>query len=195
MDSRIRAIAIENQRLAQALEFSQEDLALNKAGSISDRQKEVVAQIMRWRYGSRSCAILVFLISLGVLWVVGFSLLREEMITPASQNQLSIIYTSWLAVGGVIVAAFLSFLWIDRSRANDLRQGNVKTVEGPAALDIRELKGARLYGVKAYYVSVGGIEFQLADKKQYEAFEAGRAYRFYYLKNPPTHTILSVESI
>jgi len=63
-------------------------------------------------------------------------------------------------------------------------------VEGEAKLSTRFIGGK--VRMMAYYVTVGGVRFQV-QKEEYEAFEEGRWYRVYYVKDPPVGVILSVE--
>lgn len=183
----------QNQRLAEALEFTPDELALNKAGLLSERQDKLVEQAIRWRRTSGRWSVFVLFLSLGVLWLVGFTLIQEEFDSQKLQSQLPIIYGSWLLIGGVVLAVFAFFFWLDRSRLAELQSRKISIIAGPASLAIRELKGARLYGMLAYYLKIGQVQFQLAGESQYKAFEQGRSYRIIYIKNPPTQTILSVE--
>ncbi|MEO5953740.1 MAG: hypothetical protein ABIQ44_14855, partial [Chloroflexia bacterium] len=102
-----------------------------------------------------------------------------------SGDRLRTIVEEWKLIKGV-----------DRkTRAASLRSGKISVAEGPATLWMKEMKGARLYGMMAHYISVGGVQFQLLDAKQYGAFEQSSKYRIFYIKNPPTQTILSAESL
>lgn len=183
----------QNQRLAEKLEFAPEELAINKAGLMSERQQKVLRTTVQLRRASRSFAIVFFLLSLGVLWIVGYSLMQEEQDSLKSSVQYNLIVAVWISVGIVLAVIFGVFIWLDRSRAAELRAGIISVAEGPAHLSMKEIKGARMYGMLAHYISVGGVEFQLLGAKQYSAFDQGSKYRIFYIKNPPTQTIMSAE--
>lgn len=173
--------------------FAPDELALNQGGILSERQRQYLRKVVRARRASRSLAIIVFLISLGVLWFVGYSLMQEEKASLTTKGQFDMIVGVWVLVGLVVAAIFAVFLWVDQRRAAKLRSGRVSMAEGTARLFTKEMKGARLYGMLAYYVEVGGVTFQMTYVSEYNTFEQGDRYRIYYAENPPTQTILSAE--
>ena len=183
----------QNQKLAEKLEFAPDEVSINRSGMMSERQQKLIRTTVRLRRASRSFAIIFFLLSMAVLWVVGYSLMQEEQSSLQASGRYEMIVGVWILVGAVIAVVFGVFMWLDQTRAASLRSGKISIAEGPARLWMKEMKGARLYGMMAHYVSVGGIEFQVLDAKQYAAFEQGSKYRIFYIKNPPTQTILSAE--
>ena len=185
--------ATENQKLQEVLGFTAQEPAMNRAGMLSNRQSEHLKKVIRLRRTSGSFAVIGFMVSMIVLWVVGYSLLLEEKDSFKLQSQYSLIFGSWIMIGLAVGAIFAVFLWIDRKRIVELKSGRVNMVEGSAMLHTKEMKGSMLYGMMAHYVTVGQVQFQLLDAKEYGAFEEESTYRIYYVKNPPTHTILSVE--
>ena len=75
-------------------------------------------------------------------------------------------------------------------RTNDLASGKVSMVEGKAKMK-SQYAG---YGMRSYTMKVGRTKFYIT-QDVFDAFAPDAQYRIYYVKNPPAHSILSVESL
>ena len=166
--------------MQRALGFDEGDLQANREGRLSERQERMLTERRRLRGCGTRAAVWALVGSAALL---GAALL----ILGGTMGQM-LPYA--LMVVGAFLAIGLFFVWLGNLRSRDLVRWKVSVVEGEARLS------TRFYGGKlrmmAYYVTVGGVRFQV-QKGEYEAFEEGRRYRVYYVNDPPVGVILSME--
>lgn len=178
------------QSLAETFDFTPDDLALNKAGKMSARQRERVGRIVRGRgfiylfYAAVGIAVFGIIWAqlapqlsalngdLGRLWSEG-STLRQAMMCIT------------VLVPAILVLYFLA--WLTGFTA--LRRGEVKAARGPARL----IDGSKDRGRRLSFVVVGGVYFQVAPPLL-AAFKEGRPYTLYYVAMRPAHAVLSAEA-
>lgn len=174
--------------LERALGFDGEDLKANKEGRLSERQERMVAEMRRLRgCGTRAAvwALVGSAVLVGVAPVLFGGVMGQQGGGDAGK---ALPYT--LGVAGVFLVMALIFVVVGKVRSGDLASGKVSVVEGEARLSTRFI-GPRVR-MMAYFVAVGGVRFHV-QKEEFEAFEEGRWYRVYYVKDPPVGVILSVE--
>ena len=173
-----------NDRLAGAFNFTADDVAANRQGYLTPAQKKVIAETRR----ARGCGARAVYIAMGAsvaIIVVAF-VLAGGLRVPRSTGAL----TAFAVAISVFIGIFLAAMIYDRVRSRDLRTGKISVAEGPAQRRTKEYK----FGT-AFYVKIGRRRFQLPHPKQFDAFDEGTYYRIYYVKNPPVHIILSVETV
>lgn len=159
--------------LAEALNFSPDDLAANRAGRLSDAQVERLKR--GWR---RTLWIVVGLVLLFVL--------VATMLLFLAQRQESFILTAIGIIVTVVNAVIVglgtqSFL----RTSSDLRRGEVAVISGVVGHTIR-VTGR----VLTYVLKVDGQEL-IVSKVVFYAVDDAKAYRFY--RAPASRTLLSAE--
>ncbi|UCE26057.1 MAG: hypothetical protein JSW52_06740 [Candidatus Coatesbacteria bacterium] len=173
-----------DNRLASVFNFTEDDLAANLQGYLTPTQKKVLAETRR----ARGCgARIAYIIMAGsvVIFVVAF-VLGGGLNAPLSTGAL----TAYAVAISVFIGIFLLSMAYSRVLSRDLRTGKISVAEGPAR---RRTKEYRLG--TAFFVKIGRRRFQLAYPEQFAAFDEGTYYRIYYVKNPPLHLILSIETV
>ena len=157
--------------LMAALKFDEDDLAVNRAGNVSEGQYRRLRNqrdALLWPFAG-------LLVIGGVGGVIGFA-----RVDPDSGLVIWIIFVI-VAVGFVGTVLFLT--WINL--AKDLGGGYVAAIEGRVQLDVKGKGNIIRYTV--------GIDYQFfpVDKATFLAFKNGDPYRIYFAPN--TKTILSAE--
>ena len=169
-------------RLLHAFAFTGEDLLANRRGSLTPRQERIVADQAKVSGCSSRIAWVVFLGTAALL--VSAPLLLGE----GEQFQ-----QVWPYLGGAallflgIVSVFMS---LDRRRRHQLRMPQLRMAAGVVARSTKRIRHGRWH---VYYAHIGGVRFQLATERQYQALDEGKHYRVYYIPYPPTQLILSIE--
>ena len=168
----------------KAFAFSAEDLAANRQGLLTDRQRQLVANQVRL---VRINSVLALLSVLGsILVFVGMAVFAEQgPIPPQAIPYLAGTGLSLLCIVGV-------FIFIGLRRLHTLRAEKISMTTGTIHLTTKRFKHGRWIG---YYATSDAIRFQLASKQQFEALNEGTRYQIYFLNYPPTHLILSLEEI
>jgi len=168
----------------QAFTFSEEDLAANRQGLLTDRQKQMVADQVRL---ARISSILALLSVLGsILVFVGMAVLAEQGPIPPQ----AIPYLA--GTGLVLLCTVGMFIFIGLRRLHTLRAEKISMTTGLIHLTTKRFKHGRWTG---YYATIDAIRFQLASKHQFDALNEGTIYQIYFLNYPPTHLILSLKEI
>lgn len=173
-----------NDRLAEEFGFTANDLAANRQGYLTPAQKKVIAGTRR----AKGCGARAAYIAMGasVAIIVASFVLAGGLDIPLSSDAL----TAYAVATSFFIGIFLAAIIYDRVRSRDLRTGKISVAEGPAQRRTKEYK----FGT-AFYVKIGRRRFQLPCPKQFDTFDEGTYYRIYYVKNPPIHIILSVETV
>lgn len=172
-----------NDRLAGAFNFTADDLAANRQGYLTPAQKKVIAGTRR----ARGCGARAAYIAMGasIAIIVAAFVLTGGLEIPLSSEALPAYAVAISAFIGIFLAAIV----YDRVRSRDLRTGKISVAEGPAQRRTKEYK----FGT-AFYVKIGRRRFQLTHPEQFDAFDECIRYRVYYVKNPPVHLIMSLET-
>lgn len=161
--------------LAEALGFSDQDLAENRAGRMSDAQKQHLRR--GWRR---------------TLWIVGalvpaFGLLATILLFMAQRNGssiLSVIGVLVTLINAVIVGlGAQSYL----RTSGDINQGNVAELSGVVNHTIR-VSGR----VLTYVLKIEGQEV-IVPKPVFLAFEDNKPYRLY--RAPASKILLAAEAL
>jgi hypothetical protein len=178
-----------SQPLSAVLDFTPEELALNRQGEMSQRQRDKVRQLLTGRaliYGFYSVVgVIAFWIAwsaiaadwqayggdIGRLWTEG-STFRQAMIII-------------LVLVPVIITLYI-LAWLIGAVA--FWRGVIKTAHGSARVtDASQTRG------RLPFVVVGGVYFQV-QPSALPAFIHGGVYTIHYLPMRPTHAILSAET-
>lgn len=180
-----------NAQLRQ-LGFSLEDLAANRSGSLTERQRDEIAN--RQTIYVRNGRFMLLVMWLGFATViVGFQLvplLLGSKSLDSFNAELPYIGLSLLILSGLMgVALVWSIIG-----ARNLMSGTIRVAEGQAKVRIRTLPG-RYKHYPRCEVKLGGRTFLLVDRNQFDAFVDGVGYRVFYIPFAPLHVILSAEVI
>lgn len=178
-----------NARL-YTLGFTPEDLAANRTGSLSERQRGEVAYYQRIYVRNGRFVMLI-------MWV-GFALLivGSQVLPLLSGSKTIDSFNAELPYVGLallILSALVGFalLWSVFS-GRDLMNRTISSAEGQAQVRVRPI-AMRYRTYLRCEVKIGGRTFLLADQNQFDAFVDGVSYRVYYIRYRPLHVILSAE--
>ena len=168
----------------QAFNFSAEDLAANRQGLLTNRQRQMVAnQVKLVRISS----------TLALSSVLGSMLVFVGMAVFAEQGPIPPQAIPYLAGTGLILLCIVGmFIFIGLRRLHTLRAEKISMTTGLIHLTTKRFRRGRWTG---YYATIDAIRFQLASKQQFEALNEDSTYQIYFLNYPPTHLILSLEEI
>lgn len=162
--------------LKAAFQFTDDDLAQNRAGRLSPTQQTRMAK-------SRRGGQIVNLV-MGAIFIVGLVIIAIVVLPGSLAPQPS---TSSAVPPGIIVLVLavvvvIIALTLLRTRRRLTRlTGDVFTVEGPANTRVRAFAEETVVAV-TFRLSIGKTTFVLSDQQQLDAFEDGKPYRAYYVK-------------
>lgn len=155
-------------RLTRAFDFTNDDLAENQQGRLSDKQRKRLRERM-----------IVWSLASGFFLII-FSVLLIGVIRNAD-DLLGYIVAALIAL---FVLIFATGLWTTiHDTRSDLRQGIVASVTGVAEPFSR--RGYR--GRPFHHLKIGTLEFDISPR--YPAFRANTRYQIFY--SPVTKIILS----
>jgi hypothetical protein len=162
--------------------FTADDLALNRAGRVSDRQR---ATLQRARTGGRRYGLLV--LALLIVFVVAIVVVLVPKLNKEQHNsgEKVPIVPIVLAVLAFVVVIFGLSLARSRRRLDRLASGRVLAVSGPARVRAHRIRGntegdLEYGGGIRYELTVDTTTFFVASQRVLDAFATGGIYRAYY---------------
>lgn len=164
--------------LMQTFRFNEADLAQNRAGGLTNRQR-----------GRTFLDILLYLgMLLAVTFFAGLVVAGYWFGWTEPEIPDSWLFQVWqfVCLGGIVLFAFGYPLWNIATRLIDILSGQVSTLSGPIQFKIR---GGR--SSTSYYV-IQGQEFQVKHTA-YHSFIEKLPYHVYYI--PRTKEIVSLEPV
>lgn len=175
--------------LGLAWGFTAEDLAANRIGQVTPRQRAVLASYKRGRRRGMILALVfvagcVLFWLLAVAWGVDTSGPGFRQARPYLLLTLSI----FLAVFGAALAAGMI-------RTRDVVRLRLSVAQGPARTTVKTFRRGRFRRVASDYIRVGPARFVAYTPEQAAALEEGRDYRVFYVKYPPPNIVLSIETL
>lgn len=183
--------------IGAVLNFTYEELQLNRAGRLSERQ---LARLSTSRKRGRA-----FTVVMAVL-VVGFVVLIVTLLLPKlTENQA---YDSVPIAPIVIGVLVLMFVLVGSSifrtrRSLDQLTGKLKLASGPAKTRAHRLPGnivdASAPGLSygggiRHELTIGSVRFFVSGQAVLDAFQDGRPYFGYYVGRGVMNTLVSAES-
>jgi hypothetical protein len=167
--------------LAQVLGFDREELAANRQGRLTIRQRNRVFA------RQRSVIIGVLLITLFIGLVAGI-----VIIAVLTQADASIIAGILAVIGEIITVALAYFVWHLRQRYRRfLLPGYVERISGPVTCyQLKERSNDKTQ--IGYYVRIDALEFEVSEAALGQ-FQDGRPYTIYYAPQHPG--LLSAERV
>ncbi len=187
--------------LMPALEFTPADLAANQRGQITPDQQAKLSKLSRssgtWGLVS---GIIILLMFVGIgSYVLYFAPSAAAMrASIASDPQTRAVLSG---VGGFVALIVFGSLIMALLRARSVGKGTVRAVEGAVDLVAITLNLETHLIAKAIsgqgrmcMIKIGGMKFHVTEAVL-AAFKHQAPYRIYYVKNKPTHVLLSAEAL
>lgn len=164
-------VSPELAALAAAFQFDLEDLAANRTGVLSPRQRAN-------RRTHRSIMAFMAVLMLGVTYLgLGLLLfLTRDGGTADAANRTTVLMG--VAIVTALVAGSMVHMWW---RARDQIRGRLAQVSGEAGPAQR---GGTSASASLSVMPVGSLEVPITTPAQSEALQPGRAYTVYYLAGP-----------
>jgi len=176
----------DDATLMDVFGFSSADLQTNRAGELTDAQRERVTAV----YQQYLRGIIPTLGIIGAIMVsaVVISLVRDFLsLDGLSLDDLARGLPICLPlVSLVVLIAVVGSYWL----TGNLRRGRIQVAEGVARLKTGLYRGHTPY----YQAKIGRHTFHLMNATQFGAFKEGERYRVYYVKYWPD-VILSGERV
>lgn len=164
----------EPPSLAEALQFSDDELALNRDGQLSERQRDELFSVA---HEIRSSELLIYLVAAFVAAVIILDGVRRG---DTVSSRIAI-----LGVLGAIVYLISAMIHRYMARYQLDADDTVAAIQGHVSLDIRQSSNNAIY-----MMNISGVEFNLS-KEAFFAFKNGDPYALYYV--PRTRRLLSAE--
>jgi uncharacterized membrane protein YhaH (DUF805 family) len=168
--------------IAAVVGFNADELSLNRAGKLSDRQRSFLQRARKGgrRYGWFIIGVLVVFVVLIVVLLLP-KLTKEQ---KGSGEDVPIVPIVLGVLAFVVLVMVLSFLR-SRRRLDRLASGRVLTVTGPARGRARRMHGniesdIEYGGGTRYELTIGSTTFFVAGQRVLDAFATGGVYRAYY---------------
>lgn len=178
-----------NTLLQRLLDFTPQDLAINRTGALTDAQQAQLKSLQGCQQTSILISIVMFIVIIG--GIAGyFAFLmpdREQFTQMFDRNpEMGVIV---VAVLGVVLLVMVGSYLRTVGRARRLSRGEISTVTGNVKL--KEINSR--YGTSGQ-IRVGREKF-IVTADILDAFVDDGMYVIYYVKNPPLHHILSAEAL
>lgn len=184
-EKKLKRNTMQDQKLSEYLKFDEVDLASNRKGQLTEKQKaRIAAELISERTRKTIFAIfLFFLAAVGLVIAVGAWILNSSW-------GLRIGFGLGFGVVWPLVYVFFAFMVLPESFNTQLELDNVR---GRTELIRTESRDSRTHASHIrHFLQVGGRRF-VVDWKLAEAITAGEEYIFYFLKN--SQKIISAERI
>ena len=164
--------------------FTEDAVSVNAGGGLTLLQKDKIESLKRKQKFGFLVAALSFLGTAAMMLVVFYMSTRNA---PGALREALPYVTGATTVFILIAAVLMVAGWI---RARDVRFETVSCVEGTPKLQKRSSR----YGL-SYIADIGGEKFYLFTGEQYQAISQNSYWRVFFVRNPPVHTILSLEPL
>ncbi|KAA3643052.1 MAG: hypothetical protein DWQ07_21280 [Chloroflexi bacterium] len=180
------------EQLQAAFEFNEEDLSLNRSGTLSTKQKELLEKTRQMRGCGRRAAVI------GLGGTTGlYAVLFVYLLLSGTLNSLPAII-GFGAVLALFVVVFLIAMIMDYLRGQDLKTGRITVLEGKASQHKeKKVRGnpSLMGNFMEYYVRIGSRRLRLETPERLNALRSEATYRLYIVKNLPVDIVLSVEVV
>jgi lysylphosphatidylglycerol synthetase-like protein (DUF2156 family) len=169
--------------------FTREDLRSNRAGYISQRQRDWLNRIAGGMVrSSRSNAIIALgFVFLGLILILFLYVQNESSRAALFSSSLNLLLVAG-AVALVLVILVMAMV-LTRRRSSALAEARLQKAEGVVRLDQSFSPGS---AVTSYYVFVGNQRFAFSEDMS-SIFPEGRNLRVFFIQSGPMQMILSLE--
>jgi hypothetical protein len=168
--------------IAAAVGFSPDELALNRVGRVSDRQRTRLAQMRR---GGRIGLVVIGLFAIAFVVVIAVVLVPKLTKQQHGSSKVPIVPIVAGVLAFVLLVMTLSIVR-SRRRLDRLASGVVHEVNGPARTRVHVLpgnvddSGGSEGGGTRYELTIGSTTFYVGGKHVLDAFADGGVYRAYF---------------
>ncbi|MFN2121560.1 MAG: hypothetical protein ACK2T0_14325 [Anaerolineales bacterium] len=172
-------------------DFTPEDLRSNRAGYVSQRQREWLNQIAGGMVrSSRSNAIIALgFVFLGLALILILYMQNESSRAALLSSSLNLLLVAG-AVGLVLIILVLAMV-LTRRRSSAVAEAHLQKAEGVVRLEQSLSPGS---SITSYYVFVGKQRFAFSEDMS-SVFPEGRNFRVYFIESGPMQLILSLEQL
>jgi lysylphosphatidylglycerol synthetase-like protein (DUF2156 family) len=170
-------------------DFTREDLRSNRAGYVSQRQREWLNRVAGGMVrSSRSNALIALgFVFFGLVLILFLYMQNESSRAALSSSLLNVLLVAG-AVVVVLVILVLAMVLTGR-RSSALAQAHLQKAEGIVRLDQSFSPGS---AITSYYVYVGDQRFAFSEDMS-TVFTEGQNCRVYFIQSGPMQMILSFE--
>jgi hypothetical protein len=193
-----------NAALMQGINFTPDDLAVNRQGALTQAQQERLKDLMS--KGSRTgliAGLLVILITVGGL---GYMILSGTNDPESPFNGIAQNAPLVIGVAAVILVFYMLMLVIGLNRSKNMAAGGAKVrgLTGKIKVESMEIGSLSAAGMVmkaaggptvSYKIKVGRDTIYTTDMDIASAFEPGATYRVYVIGNKPGWIIVSAEAV
>ncbi len=193
-----------NAQLMQALDFTPEDLAANRQGTLTDAQRERLKLLMA--QGARTALVVAAVVILIVVAVCVYILLGSAGIVPLPEEVFGSNALLIVGVMALVMVFYVGMLLISMSRTRRMGSGNTKitaltgkvkvSTQGmgyaPTAYAVARTAGAPTV---SYVIHVGREKVYITDQAVAGAFQSGATYRVYVVGKKPGYILISAEAL
>jgi len=181
--------------LAAAIGFSDDELALNRAGKLSPAQND------RVQHDRRLTNVVSFI---PLLIIVAFVVVIAVVVLPKLSNQKGSgsSSTAPLVIGVLVLFGVVGLISFFRLRRSMTRRasGRVSRTEGATKTRRHVIHGnvtstGAYGGGVRYELTIGRVRFFVPSQTVLDAFDTARQYRGYYVGKGLYATLLSVEPL
>jgi hypothetical protein len=164
--------------LQAALDFTDDDLVVNRAGRLSPTQQTRMGKTQ----GQGQIANIVFGIVFVVILVVIAFIVLPPLFAPQPEHS-SAVPPGIIILVVVVVVGIIGLSFLRTRRKLRGVTGAVLAVEGEAKPNIRTTGNVDEVGVMTMYrIKVGSVTFAVSRADQVAAFRDGARYRAYYVQ-------------
>jgi hypothetical protein len=175
-----------NAILHDALQFTDADLALNRAGKLSSAQTRRINKYLDTELLSVAIGFIILWVS--IIGIRYFYMPDFIASNPYVEITIEDVQTYLLAFGGVVSVIMVLYTAWRQTRLRQLAsEGGVQMRAGVAKTWV-ETSDSYIW----HHLRVDGLDLRIAPQA-YAAFQNGAPYRVYYL--PATRTLLSAEAL
>jgi hypothetical protein len=193
-----------NTHLMQALNFTADDLAANRKGTLTPAQQEDLKSLVA--AGTRIMLVVAAIVILIVVGVCVWVVLGSQGIVPAPEMFNGETAPLIITVMGIVLVfyAIMIIVGASRSRAMGSGKAKVKGLTGKIKIKTNRMHGhsaasavAGMAGAStvSYIVRVGKEKIYSTDDRVTEAFQEGIVYRVYVVGRKPGYIIVSAEAM
>lgn len=183
--------------LAEALSFTEEEIAANRSGRLSEAQRE---RMKSSRSRGRAGTVVMGVVVVAFIAVIAIVLLPKLSIQTGPGSSTSVV----AAIGALAFILVVMSISIRRTRRSldKLVPAQVERIEGVTTTREHQIRGnvgdpssgmIGYGGGVRYEVTIGNVRFFVRSKAVLDAFDDGRNYRGYYVGKWIMATLLSAE--
>lgn len=179
------------------LNFTDADLKANRAGYLTEKQRENVQSMIAMNYRNARYTVLFFAVFVPILMVVGLFIELDKTTEALSEFLPKYAVVALVPIGFTLVVSMIGLI-DSRQRSRNAREEIISTVEGPVRLVIAPKSFSNRYAAYNLEVRQGRFKkmvFRFSNDRFARYFVDGEEYRVYYIRYAPLHLVLSVERV